>query len=378
MSEIALINVCKQFDSEHYGVKDFNLDIHDKEFVIFVGPSGCGKSTTLRIIAGLEEITDGELWIDGEFSNYLEPKERGMSMVFQNYALYPNMTVYGNMAYALKIRKLPKDEIDRKVHEVAKILEIEQLLDRKPAALSGGQKQRVAIGSAIIRKPKAFLMDEPLSNLDAKLRAQMRVELVKLHKQLDTTIIYVTHDQTEAMTLGTKIVVMKDGLIQQVGAPQSIYDNPVNLFVAGFLGSPSMNFFRCTVKAEENNRTALLLDDAKTVKKVYLDGTRGKQIADRYNGRHVILGIRPEDIYELDEAKKLGIENESVDVDEPVVNREMLGAEVILYFDEQGKTLAVRLSPENQTQVGEKVSLYFDMEKAHVFDPETEENIFVS
>lgn len=378
MSEIALRNVCKQFDSEHYGVKDFNLDIHDKEFVIFVGPSGCGKSTTLRIIAGLEEITDGELWIDGEFSNYLEPKERGMSMVFQNYALYPNMTVYGNMAYALKIRKLPKDEIDRKVHEVAKILEIEQLLDRKPAALSGGQKQRVAIGSAIIRKPKAFLMDEPLSNLDAKLRAQMRVELVKLHKQLDTTIIYVTHDQTEAMTLGTKIVVMKDGLIQQVGAPQSIYDNPVNLFVAGFLGSPSMNFFRCTVKAEENNRTALLLDDAKTVKKVYLDGTRGKQIADRYNGRHVILGIRPEDIYELAEAKKLGIENKSVDVDEPVVNREMLGVEVILYFDEQGKTLAVRLSPENQTQVGEKVSLYFDMEKAHVFDPETEENIFVS
>ena len=378
MSEIALRNVCKQFDSEHYGVKDFNLDIHDKEFVIFVGPSGCGKSTTLRIIAGLEEITDGELWIDGELSNYLEPKERGMSMVFQNYALYPNMTVYGNMAYALKIRKLPKDEIDRKVHEVAKILEIDQLLDRRPAALSGGQKQRVAIGSALIRKPKAFLMDEPLSNLDAKLRAQMRVELVKLHKQLDTTIIYVTHDQTEAMTLGTKIVVMKDGLIQQVGAPQSIYDNPVNLFVAGFLGSPSMNFFRCTVKAEENNRTALLLDDAKTVKKVYLDGTRGKQIADRYNGRHVILGIRPEDIYEFDEAKKLGIENESVDVDEPVVNREMLGAEVILYFDEQGKTLAVRLSPENQTQVGEKVSLYFDMEKAHVFDPETEENIFVS
>lgn len=376
MSEIALRNVCKQFDSEHYGIKDFNLDIHDKEFVIFVGPSGCGKSTTLRIIAGLEEITDGELWIDGELSNYLEPKERGMSMVFQNYALYPNMTVYGNMAYALKIRKMPKDEIDKKVHEVAKILEIEQLLDRKPAALSGGQKQRVAIGSAIIRKPKAFLMDEPLSNLDAKLRAQMRVELVKLHKQLDTTIIYVTHDQTEAMTLGTKIVVMKDGLIQQVGAPQSIYDNPVNLFVAGFLGSPSMNFFQCTVKAEENNRTALLLDDAKTVKKVYLDGTRGKQIADRYNGRHVILGIRPEDIYELEEAKKLGIENDSVDVDEPVVNREMLGAEVILYFDEQGKTLAVRLNPENQTKVGEKFSLYFDMDKAHVFDPETEENLF--
>ena len=376
MASLSLKGVQKIYPNGFHAVKDFNLEIADKEFIIFVGPSGCGKSTTLRIIAGLEEITDGELWIDGELSNYLEPKERGMSMVFQNYALYPNMTVYGNMAYALKIRKMPKDEIDKKVHEVAKILEIEQLLDRKPAALSGGQKQRVAIGSAIIRKPKAFLMDEPLSNLDAKLRAQMRVELVKLHKQLDTTIIYVTHDQTEAMTLGTKIVVMKDGLIQQVGAPQSIYDNPVNLFVAGFLGSPSMNFFQCTVKAEENNRTALLLDDAKTVKKVYLDGTRGKQIADRYNGRHVILGIRPEDIYELEEAKKLGIENDSVDVDEPVVNREMLGAEVILYFDEQGKTLAVRLNPENQTKVGEKVSLYFDMDKAHVFDPETEENLF--
>ena len=376
MSEIALRNVCKQFDPEHYGVKDFNLDIHDKEFVIFVGPSGCGKSTTLRIIAGLEEITDGELWIDGQLSNYLEPKDRGMSMVFQNYALYPNMTVYGNMAYALKIRKYPKEEIDRKVHEVAKILEIEQLLDRRPAALSGGQKQRVAIGSAIIRKPRAFLMDEPLSNLDAKLRAQMRVELVKLHKKLDTTIIYVTHDQTEAMTLGTKIVVMKDGLIQQVGAPQIIYDHPVNRFVAGFLGSPSMNFFRCTVKAEENNRTALILDEAPNVKKVYLNGTRGKIIADKYNGRHVILGIRPEDIYEYEEALEMGIEKDSEHVEELVVNREMLGAEVILYFDEQGKTLAVRLKPENQTMVGEKVSLYFDMDKAQVFDVDTEQNIF--
>ena len=241
MSEIALRNVCKQFDSEHYGVKDFNLDIHDKEFVIFVGPSGCGKSTTLRIIAGLEEITDGELWIDGELSNYLEPKERGMSMVFQNYALYPNMTVYGNMAYALKIRKLPKDEIDRKVHEVAKILEIDQLLDRRPAALSGGQKQRVAIGSAIIRKPKVFLMDEPLSNLDAKLRAQMRVELVKLHKQLDTTIIYVTHDQEEALTMSDRIVVMNKGVIEQDDNPDTIYHYPNTRFVAKFIGES--NFF---------------------------------------------------------------------------------------------------------------------------------------
>ena len=258
MSEIALRNVCKQFDSEHYGVKDFNLDIHDKEFVIFVGPSGCGKSTTLRLIAGLEEITDGELWIDGKLCNYLEPKERDMSMVFQNYALYPNMTVYGNIAYSLKIRKVPKKEIDQKVRQVAKILEIDSLLDRKPVALSGGQKQRVAIGAAIIRQPKAFLMDEPLSNLDAKLRAQMRVELQKLHKELDTTIIYVTHDQTEAMTLGTKIVVMRDGLIQQVDTPQSIYDNPINKFVAGFVGSPSMNFIACDVYSERE-KTALIL-----------------------------------------------------------------------------------------------------------------------
>ena len=257
MAEIALRNVCKQFDFEHYGVKDCTLDIHDKEFVIFVGPSGCGKSTTLRLIAGLEDITDGELWIDGELCNYLEPKEREMSMVFQNYALYPNMTVYGNIAYSLKIRKVPKKEIDQRVREVARILEIESLLDRKPAALSGGQKQRVAIGAAIIRQPKAFLMDEPLSNLDAKLRAQMRVELQKLHKQLNTTIIYVTHDQTEAMTLGTKIVVMKDGLIQQVDTPQNIYDHPVNKFVAGFVGAPSMNFIECEV-GKEFNKTALI------------------------------------------------------------------------------------------------------------------------
>ena len=266
MSEIALRNVCKQFDSEHYGVKDFNLDIHDKEFVIFVGPSGCGKSTTLRLIAGLEEITDGELWIDGKLCNYLEPKERDMSMVFQNYALYPNMTVYGNIAYSLKIRKVPKKEIDQKVRQVAKILEIDSLLDRKPVALSGGQKQRVAIGAAIIRQPKAFLMDEPLSNLDAKLRAQMRVELQKLHKELDTTIIYVTHDQTEAMTLGTKIVVMRDGLIQQVDTPQSIYDNPINKFVAGFVGSPSMNFIACDVYAERE-KTALIFATTGPVKK---------------------------------------------------------------------------------------------------------------
>lgn len=374
MSEIALRNVCKQFDSEHYGVKDFNLDIHDKEFVIFVGPSGCGKSTTLRLIAGLEEITDGELWIDGKLCNYLEPKERDMSMVFQNYALYPNMTVYGNIAYSLKIRKVPKKEIDQKVRQVAKILEIDSLLDRKPVALSGGQKQRVAIGAAIIRQPKAFLMDEPLSNLDAKLRAQMRVELQKLHKELDTTIIYVTHDQTEAMTLGTKIVVMRDGLIQQVDTPQSIYDNPINKFVAGFVGSPSMNFIACDVYAERE-KTALIFAITGPVKKVYLTGQNAEIIREKYNGKRVILGIRPEDIYEYEEAKAGGFEQNSVGVEETVVTREMLGAEVVLYFDEQHKTHAVRLQPSNQTKVGEKVKLYFDMDRAHVFDIETEENV---
>lgn len=374
MSEIALRNVCKQFDSEHYGVKDFNLDIHDKEFVIFVGPSGCGKSTTLRLIAGLEEITDGELWIDGKLCNYLEPKERDMSMVFQNYALYPNMTVYGNIAYSLKIRKVPKKEIDQKVRQVAKILEIDSLLDRKPVALSGGQKQRVAIGAAIIRQPKAFLMDEPLSNLDAKLRAQMRVELQKLHKELDTTIIYVTHDQTEAMTLGTKIVVMRDGLIQQVDTPQSIYDNPINKFVAGFVGSPSMNFIACDVYAERE-KTALIFAITGPVKKVYLTGQNAEIIREKYNGKRVILGIRPEDIYEYEEAKAGGFEQNSVGVEETVVTREMLGAEVVLNFDEQHKTHAVRLQPSNQTKVGEKMKLYFDMDRAHVFDIETEENV---
>ena len=374
MAEIALRNVCKQFDSEHYGVKDFTLDIHDKEFVIFVGPSGCGKSTTLRLIAGLEDITDGELWIDGELCNYLEPKEREMSMVFQNYALYPNMTVYGNIAYSLKIRKVPKKEIDQRAREVARILEIESLLDRKPAALSGGQKQRVAIGAAIIRQPKAFLMDEPLSNLDAKLRAQMRVELQKLHKQLNTTIIYVTHDQTEAMTLGTKIVVMKDGLIQQVDTPQNIYDHPVNKFVAGFVGAPSMNFIECEV-GKEINKTALIFATTGPIKKVYLTGQTAEILQRDYIGKRVTIGIRPEDIYEYEEAKAGGFAENSVGIKETVDTREMLGAEVILYFDEQHRTHAVRLEPSNQTKVGETVDLYFDPGRIHVFDIETEENI---
>lgn len=376
MAEIALRNVCKQFDATHYGVKNFNLDIHDREFVVFVGPSGCGKSTTLRLIAGLEEISSGELWMDGHLCNYLEPGERDMSMVFQNYALYPNMSVYDNIAYSLKIRHVPKAEIKKRVQEAAEILEIGALLNRRPSALSGGQKQRVAIGAAIVRQPKAFLMDEPLSNLDAKLRSQMRVELQKLHRKLDTTIIYVTHDQTEAMTLGTRIVVMRDGQIQQADTPQRIYDHPVNKFVAGFLGSPAMNFIECDVWVERE-KTALIFSGTGPIKKVYLTGRKARVIGERYHGCRVLLGIRPEDIYEQEEAEAGGFSEDSVELEETVVTREMLGSEVILYFDEQNRTLAARLRPTNQTRVGEHIRLYFDMDRAQVFDLGTEENLLL-
>lgn len=377
MSEITLKNVSKKYENGNYAVREFNLDIHDKEFVIFVGPSGCGKSTTLRMIAGLEEITDGELWIDGQLCNYLEPQERGMSMVFQNYALYPNMTVYGNIAFALKIRKVPKAEIDRQVHEVAKILEIEHLLDRRPRALSGGQKQRVAIGSAIIRQPKAFLMDEPLSNLDAKLRTQMRVELAKLHKKLNTTIIYVTHDQTEAMTLASKIVVMKGGVVQQAAAPAAIYNHPANKFVAGFIGSPSMNFFEAKVSAlgEKKNKAVLSFGENQE-KMVIIDGPRGEVLARSRNGQHVIMGIRPEDITDYENAVKGGFERSSIGITERITAREMLGSEVFLYFDECDTNYSVRLKPNNTTQPNEKMTFYFNPNKVHIFDCNTEENLF--
>ena len=377
MSEITLKNVSKKYENGNYAVREFNLDIHDKEFVIFVGPSGCGKSTTLRMIAGLEEITDGELWIDGQLCNYLEPQERGMSMVFQNYALYPNMTVYGNIAFALKIRKVPKAEIDRQVHEVAKILEIEHLLDRRPRALSGGQKQRVAIGSAIIRQPKAFLMDEPLTKLDAKLRTQMRVELAKLHKKLNTTIIYVTHDQTEAMTLASKIVVMKGGVVQQAAAPAAIYNHPANKFVAGFIGSPSMNFFEAKVSAlgEKKNKAVLSFGENQE-KMVIIDGPRGEVLARSRNGQHVIMGIRPEDITDYENAVKGGFERSSIGITERITAREMLGSEVFLYFDECDTNYSVRLKPNNTTQPNEKMTFYFNPNKVHIFDCNTEENLF--
>lgn len=375
MSDISLVNVSKTYKNGYSAVKNFNLDIREGELIIFVGPSGCGKSTTLRMIAGLEDISSGELWIDNCLMNMVEPKDRDLSMVFQNYALYPHMTVYENMAFGLRAHKTPKAEIDRRVREAASTLEISHLLDRKPSALSGGQKQRVAIGSAIIRKPKAFLMDEPLSNLDAKLRAQMRIELAKLHKELETTVVYVTHDQTEAMTLGSRIVVMKDGVVQQADTPQNVYNSPSNLFVAGFIGSPSMNFLEAWVSVEDG-RTVLYPGGSELGKKVYLDGERGELVRQKENGKKVILGIRPEDIYEYEEAVEKGFAQNCQGLEETVVTREMLGAEVILYYESQERTHAVRLSPENQTQVGEKITLYFDTEKIHVFDMETEENLF--
>ena len=375
MAEIVLKNICKQYDNELYAVKDVNLEIEEKDFVILVGPSGCGKSTTLRMVAGLEEISSGELWIDGELSNYSEPKDRGMSMVFQNYALYPNMTVYGNIAFSLKVRKVPKNEIDKRVHDVAKVLEIEHLLDRRPNELSGGQKQRVAIGSAIIREPKVLLMDEPLSNLDAKLRSQMRVELAKLHHDLGATILYVTHDQTEAMTLGTKIVVMKLGIVQQIAPPKEIYDNPANLFVAGFLGSPSMNFINAEVHMG-NDDVILYFNRMTTGKKFILRDEKADIAAKKALNKSVVLGVRPEDVYTYDKAKKLGFERNTVGMEVVIESREMHGAHTFLYYTVDGKQNSICVSHDDKTKVGDKINIYFDPDKIHIFDSETEQNIF--
>ncbi|MBO5460893.1 MAG: sn-glycerol-3-phosphate ABC transporter ATP-binding protein UgpC [Ruminococcus sp.] len=363
MASLSLKHIEKKYPNGFHAVKDFNLEIADKEFIIFVGPSGCGKSTTLRMIAGLEDISDGEFKIDGKLMNDVEPKDRDIAMVFQNYALYPHMSVYDNMAFALKLRKMPKDEIDKKVRHAAKILDLDKLLDRKPKALSGGQRQRVAMGRAIVRSPKVFLMDEPLSNLDAKLRVQMRIEISKLHEQLGATIIYVTHDQTEAMTLGTRIVVMKDGVVQQVDSPQNLYNNPGNLFVAGFIGSPQMNFMDAVINVKGNDVTA-------TVGQYVLKVPAAKAEALKaYNGKTVVLGIRPENVY--DDPEFIAAHKDSV-IESKIKVYELLGAEVFLYFDIEGTQMTARVNPATTLRTGDAATFALDMEKTHFFDKETE------
>ncbi len=369
MASLSLKNIQKVYPNGFVAVKDFNLEIEDKEFIIFVGPSGCGKSTTLRMIAGLEEISQGELWIGDKLMNDVEPKDRDIAMVFQNYALYPHMSVYDNMAFGLKLRKTPKAEIDKLVHEAAKILDIEHLLDRKPKALSGGQRQRVAMGRAIVRNPKVFLMDEPLSNLDAKLRVQMRIEISKLHQRLETTIIYVTHDQTEAMTLGTRIVVMKDGVVQQVDTPQNLYDRPENLFVAGFMGSPQMNFLEATVMKEGADVYLALTG---TSSRILIPEARARVLLEKgYENKSVVFGIRPEDLKD----EEMFINNSTGSVVEATVKvYELLGAEVFLYLGVDGldHEITARVNPRTTARPGDRIRIAFDLSKMHVFDKDTE------
>ena len=365
MASLSLQGIQKIYPNGFHAVKDFNLEIADKEFIIFVGPSGCGKSTTLRMIAGLEDISGGTFKIDGKVMNDVEPKDRDIAMVFQNYALYPHMTVYDNMAFGLKLRKVPKDEIDKKVREAAKILDLDKLLDRKPKALSGGQRQRVAMGRAIVRNPKVFLMDEPLSNLDAKLRVQMRIEISKLHENLGATIIYVTHDQTEAMTLGTRIVVMKDGVVQQVDTPQALYNTPCNLFVAGFIGSPQMNFMDALVNVNGNDVT---LKVGEHVLKVPAS-KRQALIDGGYDGKTVVLGIRPEDVH--DSQAFISNSPDSV-IKSKIKVYELLGAEVFLYFDLEGTQMTARVNPRTTLRTGDDAIFALDMEKIHLFDKDTE------
>ena len=367
MASLSLKNVCKVYPNGFEAVKDFNLEIADQEFIIFVGPSGCGKSTTLRMIAGLEDISSGELKIGDRLVNDVEPKDRDIAMVFQNYALYPHMSVYDNMAFGLKLRKVPKDEIDKMVKEAAKILDLTALLDRKPKALSGGQRQRVAMGRAIVRNPKVFLMDEPLSNLDAKLRVQMRVEISKLHQRLGTTIIYVTHDQTEAMTLGTRIVVMKDGVVQQVDTPQNLYQKPQNLFVAGFMGSPQMNFLDAVVEVNGDNASLKVAGQT-----IPLPPAKAKKLIDGgYAGKTVTFGIRPEDVYD----SEMFIETAKCVFESTIKVYELLGAEVYLYFDLAEFPITARVDSRTTARPGDTVKFAFDVEKIHVFDKETEQTI---
>ena len=365
MASLSLKHIDKTYPNGFKAVKDFNLEIADKEFIIFVGPSGCGKSTTLRMVAGLEDITGGTFEIDGKVMNDVEPKDRDIAMVFQNYALYPHMTVFDNMAFGLKLRKVPKDQIKKQVEEAAKILDLDKLLDRKPKALSGGQRQRVAMGRAIVRNPKVFLMDEPLSNLDAKLRVQMRIEISKIHQRLGATIIYVTHDQTEAMTLGTRIVVMKDGVVQQVDTPQNLYQKPGNLFVAGFMGSPQMNFLDAKISKNGNDVIATVGQYD-----IIVPAEKAKVLVDKgYVGKTVVLGIRPEDIH--DDAAAIAA-SPSKPMNSTVRVYELLGAEVFLYFDINGTQVTARVDPRTTSRTGSDIQFVFDMDKSHFFDKESE------
>ena len=366
MVEMQLNHIHKKYDNaENYSVTDFNLHIKDREFIVFVGPSGCGKSTTLRMIAGLEDISEGELKIGDVVMNDVAPKDRDIAMVFQNYALYPHMSVYDNMAFGLKLRKYDKAEIDKRVKNAAEILGLAQYLERKPAALSGGQRQRVALGRAIVRDAKVFLMDEPLSNLDAKLRVAMRAEIAKLHRRLETTTIYVTHDQTEAMTMADRIVIMKDGFVQQIGSPQEVYNTPNNVFVAGFIGSPAMNFFNVTLKdgvISNGKGLSLQLPEAKR-----------KLLEDKgYNGKELIFGIRPEDI----ESSQIAIDTyPSSSVKAEVVVSELLGAETMLYTRVDDTEFVSKVDARDFHSPGETVELAFDLNKSHFFDKETEQVI---
>ena len=364
MATVSLKNVKKIYDNKVTAVHDFNLEIADKEFIVLVGPSGCGKSTTLRMVAGLEDISEGDLLIDGKRMNDVEPKDRDIAMVFQNYALYPHMTVAENMAFALKLRKVPKEEIDKKVREAAEILDITQYLDRKPKALSGGQRQRVAIGRAIVRSPRVFLMDEPLSNLDAKLRTSMRTEIIKLHQKLGTTFIYVTHDQTEAMTMGDRIVVMKDGLIQQVDTPQNLYDYPCNMFVGGFIGSPQMNFLDATLVKEGSNYYVDLGGD-----KLLIAPEKVTSALDAYVGKAIKAGIRPEDIKDDEEFME---KHKDATITAHVEVSELMGSEIYLYLEYKDYKMTARVNPGSSAKNGTDVKVAINTKKLHLFDPETE------
>ena len=368
MSNLSLRHIHKVYPGNVTAVKDFNLEIEDKEFIVFVGPSGCGKSTTLRMIAGLEEISEGELYIGDKLVNDMAPKDRDIAMVFQNYALYPHMSVYENMAFGLKLRKIPKDEIKQKVTDVAKILDIEHLLDRKPKALSGGQRQRVALGRAIVRNPKVFLMDEPLSNLDAKLRVQMRTEIAKLHHRLQTTFVYVTHDQTEAMTMGTRIVVMKDGLVQQVDTPHNIYEHPVNMFVAGFIGSPQMNFIEAKVLEQSGEIVLAFNNEVIVLPKDKADIVKEKL----YIGKTVVMGIRPENI---DDGIDFIEKHKNAVIEAQVEVTELMGAETYIYMSKGDTNIVARVNGSSRAKAGDKIKIALDTNKIHIFDKENENTV---